>query len=62
MYEYTQKDVRKIVEPSLRNVRSRVTQSQKSPHVTDEERCQGEIELDSSEREIKETKDNSGTE
>ena len=53
---------KRIVETSLRNVRSRVRQLQKNPHVTYEEICQGEIELDSSEREIKETKNNSGTE
>ena len=43
-------DVRKLVGNSLRNVPSRIRQSQKNPQATNEERCQGEIELDSLEK------------
>ena len=46
-YKCTQEDVKKIVKISLRNKSSRVRRSQKNPHSAEEERCQGEIDLDS---------------
>ena len=47
---------------SLWNVPSRVKRPQKSPKITAEERCQGEIDLDSLEKENQRTKNNSRTE
>ena len=46
---------------SLRNAKVRVRRSQKNSQATDEERCQGEIELHSLEKENEEMENNSGT-
>ena len=60
-YECSQQDVRKIGGTSLRNAKVRVRRSQKNSQATDEERCQGEIELHSLEKENEEMENNSGT-
>ena len=55
-YEYTQEVVPKTIESNLQNAPLQVRRSKKNPQRNEEERCEGDTELDSLEKETKKWK------